>query len=256
MQFVLSSLWQAAVFTVLVCFAFSQINQVFGQTMSSGSFQLSSDSINFGGGLSSSTDFQMESTMGEIATGQSSSDTFSLRAGYQQMQEVYLSLTATSSITLQPSLPGLTGGTSTGAFDAFVITDSPAGYQLLIEAENSPAMQSGANSIANYIPAGSAPDFLFVTDPIDSHFGFTAEGPHAALAFQDASSACGVSGVSTPERCWTGLTTTPVVIASSLTSNHPTGATTTVRFQVGIGGSVVVAPGEYVATTTITAIAQ
>ena len=39
------------------------------QVRSSTNYQLQSDSINIGGGLSSSTNFVQESTVGEVATG-------------------------------------------------------------------------------------------------------------------------------------------------------------------------------------------
>jgi hypothetical protein len=43
-------------------------------------------------------------------------------------------------------------------------------------------------------------------------------------------------------------------VVSSALANHPNGATTTLRFQVNIGGSIVVPTGTYVATTTLTAL--
>ncbi|MEM9336682.1 MAG: LamG domain-containing protein [Patescibacteria group bacterium] len=114
----------------------------FAQVRTSSNYQIQSDSINIGGGLSSSTNFVQESTVGEIATGPSDSSTYQLRAGYQQMQEVFLSMTTPADVVMNPSLGGLTGGTSNGSTSVVVTTDSPSGYRLSIESENNPSMQS------------------------------------------------------------------------------------------------------------------
>lgn len=225
------------------------------QVRTSTSYQLQSDSINIGGGFSSSTGYRQESTVGEIATGPSDSATYSLRAGYQQMQEVYLSLTTTGDVSMTPELPGLTGGTSNGSTTFTVITDSPSGYQLTIEAENDPAMQSLTGTIADY-NAGAEPDFSFTTGASDAHLGYTPEGVDIAPAFlNDGGNVCDNGGLFDAHlACWEGLSTTATVIAEDTGSNHPAGATTTVYFRVGIGSSAGVNAGLYTATTTVTAL--
>ncbi len=224
------------------------------EVMSSTNYRMQSDSVNVGGGQSSSTNYGLESTAGEVASGNSNSTNYLLRAGYQQMQEVFLSISAAADVTLLPALGGLSGGVSSGTTAVLVTTDSPSGYQLMIQASGTPAMRSGANSIANYAPVGAAPDFTFITDPSDVQFGFSPEGADIVTRYQDAGSVCGLTGSDTANRCWDGLSVTPVVVAQKSGSNHPLGATTTVKFQVGIGGSIGVAPGTYTATTTLTAL--
>ena len=57
---------------------------------------------------------------------------------------------------------------------------------------------------------------------------------------------------------WVGVlfpATSPETIARASSANHPAGATTSIRFRVGVGGAVAQPPGTYTATTTITAIA-
>jgi hypothetical protein len=250
-QFVLSTVVRGGVSTVLV---FLLIGVAGAQVMSSTNYAIQSDSVNVGGGNSTSTNYGLESTTGEIATGNSSSTNYQLRAGYQQMQEVFMSISAAADVTLQPALGGLTGGVASGTTAVLVTTDSPSGYQLLIQASGNPAMRSGVYTIANYAPVGAVPDFTFITDPTDVQFGYSPEGPDVALRFQDAGSVCGVAGGDTSRRCWDGLSTTPVTIATNGNANHPSGATTTIQFQVGIGGSIGVPPGTYVATTTLTAL--
>ncbi len=227
------------------------------QVMTSPSYQLQSDSVNVGGGFSSSTNYIQESTTGEIATGPSDSTTYSLRAGYQQMQEVFISLSVPGDVTMDAALGGITGGTSNGSTTVTVITDSPAGYQLTIESENDPAMQisGGGSTIADY---SGAPDYTFTTVITDAHFGFTSSGVDTANDFSDdGSSGCGGGGDVEALVCWDGLSTTPRTISESSSANHTAGATTTISFRVGLGGShSAVSSGLYIATTTLTAIPQ
>lgn len=230
------------------------INLVGAQVMSSSNYQINSDSINVGGGFSTSTNYQLESTAGEIASGESSSATYILKAGYQQMDEVYIAITPVADVSMGPTIPGATGGVADGAAAVRVTTDSRAGYQLTIKALNDPAMQKGADTIADYVPVG-APDYTFVTATDDAHFGYTPEGSDVVDRFLDDGGACNTGSSETTLACWDGLSTTAATIASGNSSNHPSGATTTIRFRVGIGSGVVQAPGVYAATTTVTATA-
>ncbi|MCD5380955.1 MAG: hypothetical protein LR008_00045 [Candidatus Pacebacteria bacterium] len=225
------------------------------QVRTSSNYQLQSDSINVGGGLSSSTAYVQESTVGEIATGPSDSSTYSLRAGYQQMQEVFVSLSTTGNVVMSPDLPGLTGGASNGSTTATVITDSPSGYSLTIKAEDSPAMQSGVGTIADYSPSGSVPDFSFTTIATDAHFGFSPEGVDIVQAWlDDNGGVCNIGSADTALACWDGLSTADIVVSEGVGANYPVGATTTINFRVGVGGAAGVTAGVYIATTTVTAL--
>jgi hypothetical protein len=226
----------------------------YAQVMQSSSYKIQTDSINFSGGLSTSSNYTLESTAGEIATGESSSSNYALKAGYQQMHEVYLSLSSVTDVALSPSIPGVSGGVANGSTTVTVITDGTAGYELLIESESSPAMQKALDSISDYVPA-SNPDFSFITGTADSHFGYSPEGVDIVSRFKDNGSACAVGALDTVSACWDGLSTTSERIALGTGSNHPNGATTTIRFRVGIGSAVVQTPGIYTATTTLTALA-
>jgi len=224
------------------------------QVMESTNYRLQSDSVNIGGGLSTSTSYTLESTAGEIATGESSSETYKLKAGYQQMQEVYLAISDAANVTLSPSIPGVTGGTAYGSTVVTVTTDGMAGYELTIEAENSPAMQSGVNTIPDYIPAGANPDFTFTIGMSDAYLGYSPYGVDTVSRFLDNGASCNTGSSNATSTCWDGLSTTTETIASATSANHPSGATTTIYFRVGIGSSVVQTGGTYVATTTLTAL--
>ena len=226
----------------------------YGQVMQSGSYQIQSDSINFGGGYSSSTNYQQESTFGEVATGIGTSTSYNLYAGFQQMQTVFVSLTGATNVTLSPDIGGVTGGEANGSTTVTVITDSPSGYKLNISATISPAMQSGVNTIADYNP-GTDPDFSFTYATNEAFLGYTPEGVDIPVRFQDNGASCNVSGGDVASACWDGLSTTAEIIATDTNANHPSGATTSIRFRVGVGSQVNQPPGVYVATTTLTAVA-
>ncbi len=246
------SILKSIVITSLLIFAI-QIGSA--QVRSSASYQLQDDSINFGGGFSSSTSYIQESTFGEIASGPSDSPVYSLRAGYQQMQEVFISLSSSGDVIMSPDLPGITGGTSNGSTTFTVITDGPSGYQLTIESENNPAMQrdGGGATISDY-NAGLEPDFSFITASNDAHLGFSPKGVDIVQSFLDDGGNCNVGSQQTTFACWSGLNISPITIAEGIGANHPDGATTTVYFRVGLGSSAGVEAGVYTATTTVTAL--
>ena len=224
------------------------------QVRTSPSYQLESDSVNFGGGLSSSSNYTLESTAGEVATGDSDSTSYSLRAGYQQMQAVFISITTPADVELLPAIGGITGGTASGSTSVVVLTDSPSGYELTLAAASSPAMQKDSDVIYDYVAtAAPNPDFIFTTAPSDVHFGFSPTGADVVDRYRHDGSDCNSGSTITAERCWDGASTTPLSIARGA-ANHPNGATTTLYFRVGLGGQVVVPEGEYIATTTLTAL--
>jgi len=72
--------------------------------------------------------------------------------------------------------------------------------------------------------------------------------------YRDNGGACGVSSGDTALACWDGVSTTAQTIVTGTGSNHPSGATTTLRFRVGISSGASVTAGTYTATTTITAL--
>lgn len=234
---------------VLLCVSLTS-----AQTMQSTNYRIQSDSVNFGGGLSTSTNYSLESTAGEIATGDGTSASYNLKAGYQQMLTTFISMTAANAVLMTPSIPGVSGGIANGSTTVTVTTDSAAGYQMTISASQSPAMQKGSDTIADYVPVGN-PDFTFITNAPDAHLGYSPSGVDVTARFKDNGAVCGTGGTGeTNLACWDGLSTTPLEIVRRTSANTPNGSTTTVNFRVGIGGSVVQTGGTYTATTTLTAV--
>ncbi len=225
---------------------------VHGDTMASPSYKIESDSMNFGGTRSTSNTYIIEDTLGEIATGMSSSTNFVLKAGYQQMHDVYLAITPASDVTMSPSLGGVVGGTSNGATSFSVNTDNQAGYTVTIKASSSPALRSGSDTFSDYSPAGADPDFTFTNAANTSSFAFSPEGDDISQRFKDNGAACNAGSGDTGTSCWDGLSITPKTIVSRTSSNHPLGETTTIRFRAATGSSFIQPDGTYTATTTIT----
>lgn len=236
----------------------SNFSPVIAAVMTSSSYKIQSDSVNVGGLSSGSASYGLQDTAGEVATGDSSSASFNLKAGYQQMVSTYLAITSASDVVMSPSLGGVGGGTSNGSAATTVTTDNPAGYSLYFKASSTPAMQGNANgdTIANYTPAGSDPDFAFSVDSNSAEFAFTPEGTDVAPEYLDNGAACNVGGVTdTADSCWGPVTTSNKLVATRASANNPSGTVTTIKFRLKIGSSVVKTEDDYTATTTLTAIA-
>jgi hypothetical protein len=225
------------------------------QSMESASYQIQSDSINVGGAPGSSTTYRLEDTLGEVGTGNSDSASYQLRAGYQQMNEVYLALSAAADVSMAPSLGGIVGGTANGQTAATATTDSLAGYELSIRSSSSPALQKGTDTIADFSPGGT-PALTFSVSAGTAAFGYSPEGADIVQRFLDNGGTCdAVGGSDTTDACWDGLSTSPVVVARRTSANHPTGTQTVVKFRTGVGANANVPEGTYTATTTLTLVA-
>jgi hypothetical protein len=224
------------------------------EVMTSTNYKLESDSINFAGGRSVSGSYIIEDTAGEIATGISSSNNFTMKAGYQQNNVVTISLTPASNVVMSPSIGGLTGGIANGQTSFTVITDSPAGYTATIKAEASPALNTATDSFADYTPVGADPDFTFANASNSSSFAFTPEGADIASRYKNLGASCGVGATDTADACWDGLSAVDKTILNRTSSNQPVGTTSVVKFRAASGSSHVQEDGVYTATTTVTVL--
>jgi hypothetical protein len=212
--------------------------------------------MNFGGDRSTSASYTIEDTGGEIATGSSSSTNYTMSAGYQQMQSIYMALTPPTNVTLAPAIGGVTGGTANGSTNFTVVTDDQAGYTVTITASSSPALVSATDSFADYVPSGANPDFTFGIAATASAFAFSPEGTDIAQRYKDNGSSCNAGSSDTADACWDGLSTSPITFVSRSSSNHPAGTVTTLKFRAASGSSHIQKDGTYTATTTITVLPQ
>ena len=244
------NIWVGVLFAVLALSA-----TVHAQVMQSTNYRIESDSVNFEGGRGTSANYILEDTGGEVGSGISDSSSYRLSAGYQHTLVDYISLTAAASVVMSPSLGGVTGGTANGSTTVTVTTDSAAGYQLNLKASTSPAMQSGANTIADYTPSGANPDFTFSVAVGTGEFAFSPEGTDIATRYKDNGVSCNTGSGDTTLSCWDALTTTDRTISTRATGNHPSGIGTTIQFRTGLGANSGIVNGTYIATTTLTAFA-
>ena len=244
-----------SIFVVLffLSFAYSGLAYV----ASSSNYRIQSDSINVGGTRQTSTSYISEDTIGEIATGDSTSTSYRLKAGYQQMQETYIAISVSpDEVVMSPDIGGITGGQSNGSTTATVITDSASGYSLSVRSSASPALATSSYSFADYTPAvAETPDYSWSIVSSTSSFGFTPYGSDTVTKYRYIGTACNQSGgAANADTCWYGFSTSNETIASSYSSNHPTGTGTTVELKAESGIEHVQEQGIYEATIISTAL--
>lgn len=246
--------------TIMVLLSVSGISAVSAAVMTSSSYSIQNDSINFGGAQGNSASYKVEDTFGEVGTGDSSSASYNLYAGYQQMDVVSdITMSAAADVTMSPTLGGITGGTSNGSSATTVTTSGSAGYALYIKASSSPAMQGNSQGdfIDNFTTGvAGIPDFFFLVGSTQAVFGFTPEGTDVAAKYRDdGGGACNTGSSDTVDRCWNAVSTSNELIATRATSNSPAGTVTTIKFRIELGSSTFTVEDTYTATTTLTAVA-
>jgi hypothetical protein len=241
---------------LICCASCIVLSSVQAQVMDSTNYSIQFDSVNVGGGRSTSSSYGLEDTTGEVATGDSASTNYAVKAGYQQMNQSSIAIAVVSSTGLT-NVSGISGGSSQGQTTWNVITDNPAGYTMSIKASTTPALRSSAGaSVADYTPVSSStPDYTFTIATTDSEFGFSPEGVDTYQRFKDNGSVCNVGSLNTSDTCWDGLSTTVKTIAERTTSNHSIGgSTTSVKFRAEIGADKIQDSGVYSANITVTAV--
>lgn len=221
--------------------------------MSSANYKIVQDSLNYGGSVSSSTNYSLNDTAGDVAPGSISSTNYTIGGGYLPMNETTLSISLLSPTSLS-SLQDQTSGSSTDTSPVTVTTDDPAGYALTVSAATSPLLEKGSDSIADYAETASGtPEFWSVATG-DAAFGFSVSGSNVPGLFKDNGSACG-SG-SANGLCFMGFKgTNPITIGSMSTRTSTSGDTTTLHYQMETKGATI-SPGTYGGTLTLTATAN
>ncbi len=221
--------------------------------MSSNNYRINFDSVNIGGGASGSGTYHEEDTVGEVAAGDSQGNAYNLHAGYQQMNEVYVSISVNpSTVAMAPTIMAISGGIADGNGAITVKTDDPAGYQLGLNASTTPAMTFGSANFADY----SGIDYEWSLEGDDSRFGFTVSGSDASPSYGNDGSSCG-AGSADGNHCWDGFSVAaPRVAASSSSANHPDGTQTVIHYRAQAKSNGFQTPGNYGATITATATAK
>lgn len=99
--------------------------------MSSTNYYIYADSIDFGGGVGTSTSYSLQDTLGGYAVGINTSTSYQVRAGYQAAEIGTLSLTLDGNSINFGTLTSA-GVVSSGSVAATVNTDSATGYTLSV----------------------------------------------------------------------------------------------------------------------------
>ena len=160
--------------------------------------------------------------------------------------------TPAADVTMSPALPSLTGGTSTGATQVVVSTNSATGY----------TMDIGTSSIPNF-GSTTVPAFTFSAPANSASFGYSVEASTTSdvdPSFLDNGTACNTGTGNTADRCWLSPTSTAPGerIINRATIPPASGATTTVKFQliVSPNPNPSIPADFYTATATLTALNQ
>ena len=179
-------------------------------------------------------------------------------------QSIYneIALSIGSSLVLSPSIPGVTGGVSSGELPFNIKTNNPLGYQVDLKFSEAVPFRhlfSPSFYILNYVPvATGVPDYNLVT-PTKSHgFAYSVYSDNATQLFRHSGSTCGVGSDNTLGKCWFNRVdaSVPTTIIERSGATGAEGATSTLQFRVLVDQNPMpmLPNGEYQATVTVTVL--
>jgi len=227
--------------------------------MKSSNYSIQSDDSSGAGGLSSTVNYVFRDTLGEVSTGRIDGVSYKLRAGYQEMQEDYIAVSAPPDVDMIPDIPGISGGTADGSATWTVVADSSAGFNMRIKASTTPAMRlDGSYYFDDFTPeSAGVPDYDWSVASGDAEFGFTVEpatDEDAVQAFlDDTNSVCNQSsGSQTTNKCWLNFNgTTDVDMIDRSTRTSTSGEDEVIKFRAQSNGKFMM-EGAYSSVTTVT----
>jgi hypothetical protein len=228
---------------------------LFAAVMSSTNYQIQSDDLTSGGGDWSSANYIFRDTFGEVSSGLSDSASYKMKAGWQEMQEVYISVSSPPNAVMKPDIPGMTGGTAATSTYWYVIADSAAGFNMKINASTNPAMQLSGDPTHYFSNYPGSSTYEWNVESGNSQFGYTVDAgtdEDIVDAFLDNGSACG-SGTFHAEACWIGFNNTnltTLINRTSRTNNSP-GEEEIIKFQAQSNNNYLDS-GSYQSSVTVT----
>jgi len=228
---------------------------IFAYVGGSNSYRIQSDSFNVGGADQLSNSYKMRDSIGEVASGEStSSGGYKLKSGYQFMQEVYIALASPGNINM--SNLDLTQNTSIGAGNAWnVKTDNPAGYILTFKTDKANCLESAADEFTDYTESTSgAPETWSVNNAYE--FGFSVYGNDVSTSVWGSDTNCGSSNVPSSNLKWLGFKGTTSITVSNSNSRTSISGTDTVLCVAAEQKNIYAPSGNYTADITATAVTQ
>lgn len=246
--------------TIIFCLLISCCLTASAFVASSTNFIIETDAVSYGGGLSTSTNFSMQDSLGDKLFGTVESTSYSIISGYigaiaSSTAAATISITFPTSVALSPRISTADGGQGNGTASVVVTTNSSGGYSLSIKASTDPALVASSGSFDNYAPASSIPDFTWSVARDKSMFGFTPEGADIASTYKDNGVVCSTGTGDTADACWDSIETSTKIIATSASSNSPSGTATSVKLRAEAGAAKGQPNGSYSADITFTALA-
>ncbi|MDP3093695.1 MAG: hypothetical protein Q8N16_02930 [bacterium] len=232
----------------------------FVSAMKSENYIIQDDSVNVGGVDQKSTNYLSSDTIGEVGTGEMASSSYKLKAGYQELQEVYISLTVPASnlslsdMSLSTVVP-VTNASGGAAWN--IKTDNPGGYTLTLKTDKTSTLCTAGDveCFTDYSEVTSGTPETWNVNESQYQFGFSAFGNDVSTATWGTGSSC--TSPSANNLKYRGFTSTTVIqIASSNARTDPSSGTDT-SFCVAAEQKNVYAPnGSYTADITGTATTQ
>jgi hypothetical protein len=238
--------------------------------MCSLNYSILASSINVGGlDSQSSASYRMRETIGEIATGESQSSSYKLKAGYRRMTEeelaVSISISSPADVTMSSDIPGVTGNLGsprTGSATWTVTTNNAAGFTLQLKSNDEPSMKLDVTyNFSDYTPAApGTPDYNWASPAAsDAEFGFTVEPETAADTVQLFLNAAGpaapcnsAGGINTADKCWYNMASANLEVIDRGTATDGGGEDEVVKFQTESNAKFLL-EGNYTATIIATA---
>jgi hypothetical protein len=225
--------------------------------MQSTNYQIQSDNLTPSGGQWSSVNYIFKDSFGEVSTGISDSTSYSMRAGYQEMQETYLSISSPGVLNMTPSIPGISGGTAdvSGTFN--VITDDAAGFTLALNASTAHAMMAESDPTYYFSNYSATPTYTWTVYSGNAQFGYTVEpesyGDTVIDFLDDTSNNCGTGDANGTGTCWAGFDGTDLkTVIYRTTRTDIDGEDEVVKFRAQ-SSDYSLESGTYTATITATA---
>lgn len=156
-----------------------------------------------------------------------------------------------ANVTMVPNI-GIAADSSIGSSSWLVKTNALNGYTLAVKASTTPALQSGAESFADYTEAVAGTPEAWSVGAGAKEFGYSAYGTDTSTGTWGTAATCGAAGVPDASQNYVGFSLSDKTIATRAAVTPTTGITTTICFAAE-QNAIYAASGTYTATITATA---
>lgn len=135
--------------------------------MSSTNYFIYADTVDFGGGVGTSTSYNLQDSLGGYAVGISTSTNFQVRAGYQSAQVGILSLSLDGN-SIDLGTLSTVGTVASGNINATVNTDSSSGYTMSVSSVSGTSLSAVTDGVVD--GSGSTEEYGLAVSGTNSAF--------------------------------------------------------------------------------------